>query len=90
MTEPKTNGIRITGRDIGTIITFLALIIGGIAKFERQQVQIEQMKAEWDKYPPAVMFTNQVGMAEDIQEIKTDMKSLVKAVNEFITKGTGR
>ena len=82
--ETKPTGIRITVRDIGTIITFLVLIAGVITKFERQQVQIEQIRTDMDKYPPAVMYTNQTNMAKDIQEIKTDMKTLVSVMNDFI------
>ncbi|OFY66616.1 MAG: hypothetical protein A2Y71_03745 [Bacteroidetes bacterium RBG_13_42_15] len=84
MTTETKRGINITGRDIGVIIAMLSIIIGGVTKFERQQVQIEQIRAEWEKYPPAVMYTNQLNMSKDISEIKTDMKTLVVAVNKFM------
>src|SRR4030043_99152 len=84
MTTETKRGINITGRDIGVIIVMLSIVIGGVTKFERQQVQIEQIRAEWEKYPPAVMYTNQLNMSKDISEIKTDMKTLVVAVNKFM------
>ena len=78
-----TKGIRVTGKDIGFIVTVLAMVIGFFVKFEAMKNQVQANTQRLEKNPPEVAATNQQNMAEDISEIKGDVKELVKAWNQW-------
>ena len=77
------NGIKITLKDIGFIITVLAMVIGFFVKFEVMKTQVEKNTVRLDLNPPEVAAANRQNMARDLAEIKADVKDLAKAINIY-------
>jgi hypothetical protein len=91
MTTTSTNGkgVTIRAKDLGIILTFATIIIGSIvdSALTRDQVKrnakdIEDIKSVILRVE--VISTNQDRMADDIKEIKTDVKSFAVAFQEYI------
>ena len=85
MTNTGT-GITIRAKDLGILLTFLTIIIGSVVDSALTRATVAENKAKLDKYPPSVIFTNQKNMADDLKEMKDDMKTLVNAFNNFVTE----
>lgn len=59
------------------------MVIGFFVKFEVMKNQVADNTKKLTDNPPEVAATNQKNMAEDISEIKGDVKELVKAWNQW-------
>ena len=82
MTTEK--GITIRPKDLGIILAFATIIVGSVVDSALTRATVAGHDAKLKQYPPSVIFTNQENMAEDLKDLKDDMKTLVGAFNEFI------
>jgi len=81
---PNGNGIVIKGKDLGIIVLFASIIIGSVVDSALTRAKVSEHEAKFNKYPPSILYTNQINMTEDVKEIKEDMKEMLNAVNDFI------
>ena len=77
-------GIKITGKDIGVLVMILGMVITFFVKFEVMKVAVSENTKARELNPPEVIVNNQKNMAEDIGEIKDDLKGLVDAWYEYL------
>jgi len=77
-------GITIRARDLGIVLTFATIIVGSIVDSALTRSKVAEHELKFKTYPPSIMYTNQANMADDLKEIKDDMKTLVGAFNDFI------
>ena len=80
----EKNGITIRAKDLGVILTFAVIIVGSIVDSAITRAKVEEHDLKFKTYPPSVLYTNQANMADDLKEIKEDMKTLVSAFNDFM------
>lgn len=84
MTQSQENkGITIRGRDLGIILAFASIIIGGVVDSALTRARVAEHDALLKQYSPAVMYQKQETMADDIGEIKGDVKAMAKAMNDY-------
>jgi len=84
MTE-TSKGLTIRGRDLGIILAFASIIIGGIVDSALTRAKVAELERIQQQYPSMVMYERQSTMARDIGEIKTDVKSMIKSMNNYLT-----
>jgi hypothetical protein len=81
---PESKVLTISGKNISVWIAIATIFIGSIVDSALTRDQVRRNQAQLDTYPLAVYATQQNAMAQDIEEIKTDVKDLAKAINEYI------
>lgn len=84
MSETNGKGITIRARDLGIVLTFAAIIVGSIVDSALTRATVDSHESVLKQYPPAVIYTTQRVLVEDVKEMKSDMKEVLKLVTEFV------
>ncbi len=79
----ETKGLTISGKNLATWITIAIIVVGSIVDSALTRAQVGQNTKKLEDNPPEVIVTNQKNMADDISEIKDDIKDLAKAINDY-------
>lgn len=79
-----TKGITITTKNLGLWVMIATIIVGSIVDSALTRSQVAKNTKQLEANPPEVIVVNQENMAGDIREMKTDLKDLVKAWNEWM------
>lgn len=80
---PESKGLTISGKNLATWITIFIIVVSSIVDSALTRAQVGQNTKKLEDNPPEVIVTNQKNMAEDIREIKDDIKDLAKAINDY-------
>lgn len=64
---------------MGTLFSLLVLGLGSVAAFATVQ---ERLESKADKTDVVRVETKQVGIAEDIEEIKLDLKEILRVLRD--------
>ena len=79
---PDSQSLKIP-KNLALWLTIAGILIGSIVDSAMTRDQVDRNRKSLEKYPPAVFANEQADMAEDIDEIKGDLKELVRAFNEY-------
>ena len=79
----ETKGITISSKNLSIWIVIATIVISSIVDSALTRAQVQKITLQLEKNPPEVIVTNQKNMADDIGEIKDDVKDLVKAWNDW-------
>ena len=77
-------GITVKAKDLGLILAFATIIVGSIVDSALTRARVAEHETKFKTYPPSILYTNQVNMADDLKEIKDDMKTLIGAFNDYM------
>jgi len=80
---PDSKGITISGKNLGQWVAIMVIIVGSIVDSALTRSKVAEHEARFLLNPPEVAAADRDNMAEDLQEIKTDVKDLAKAINEY-------
>ena len=70
-------------KNLGLWISIAVLLITQLTTYVLMKDQVMRNKEQLEKYPPAIFAIKQAEIAKDVDEIKSDVKDLIKASNEF-------
>jgi len=78
------NELKLTRRDISWIVTIIIVVGGFVIRTEILNSKVKELEKTNELYNPAIIMTNQKNIAEDVDEIKGDVKELIRVFNEYM------
>ena len=83
MPEVQPKGVTISSKNLAVWLTIAMIIVGSIVDSALTRSQVDRNTKELDTYNLSVIVTTQNNIAEDVTEMKGDVKALIKTFNDY-------
>ncbi len=80
----ETKGLTISIKNIAVWVMLVILVVAQITTYTLLKDQVRRNTDQLEANPPAVFAIEQKNMANDVQEIKGDVKKLVETFTNYM------
>jgi len=84
MTNNSGKGLMINMKSFTQWFAIIVIVVGSIVDSALTRDQVRRNTEQLETNPPAVFAIEQRNIADDIKEIKGDMKDLTESFNEYM------